>query len=407
MNKKLIPLLLDILHQDQNRLDITDLESLTSQEWTALIMLASRLRVRLLLYKNLKKRGFDKVIPEKEKQALKSFYTQNTIRNLRYSGELKSIVNACTEKKIPLIALKGIYLANTIYENIGLREMNDIDLLVPKKDLEETANIMLGLGYKTLEPFSLAWEPTFNHLPPFVKPGLAIEIHWSITTAELAPKFDIQDLWDYAKPVEIANTKLLSLSPNDILLYLCFHNAKHFFAFTLRPYCDIQTTILHFSSELDWEKILERAKKWGWERGVYLSLRLAKEFVGAEVPNHVLDALKPEGDVEEIYAMAKVQTFVNKRLSQGIFPNVANYTQLSVWKKIPFLMQRFFPSKLEMANKYQVAPNSPALFLKYPLRWRDLFLKHRGILADVQGGDEKLTELAEIKGSILRWLAES
>jgi len=45
-----------------------------------------------------------------------------------------------------------------------------------------------------------------------------------------------------------------------------------------------------------------------------------------------------------------------------------------------------------------------AIFLKYPLRWKDLFLKHSGILADIQDGDNDATELAKRKGEILYWL---
>ncbi len=407
MNQKLISLLLNSLHQDQNRLDIEKLKKLSAEEWDELLVLARELRVPALLYQNLKDRGLEEIIPEEKIAILKKFYTRNTIRNLRYMGELKKIVEACDEKEIPVLALKGIYLANTIYKNIGLREMNDIDLLVPKTDLAETADIMLTLGYKPETDFSLDWEYTFNHLPPFFKSGIKTEIHWSIATKELSPKFDIQDFWDQAVPVEIANTKLFSLPPDDILLYLCFHNAKHSFAFTLRPYVDILATIEHFSDELNWDNILKCAQKWGWARGVYLSLRMAKEFLGAEVPNRVLESLNPKEDTEKFYAIAKSQTFANKMLSQEINPNIANYTQLSLGKKAMFLLQRFFPSRIEMANKYHTDPDSLAIFLKYPLRWRDLFIKHSGILVDIQNEDNEVAELAKRKGEILDWLQKN
>ena len=59
---------------------------------------------------------------------------------------------------------------------------------------------------------------------------------------------------------------------------------------------------------------------------------------------------------------------------------------------------------------YWVAPDSLAILLKYPIRWKDLFVaRHWEMLADIQGRDEELTELAglaERKGKVLHWLSE-
>jgi hypothetical protein len=38
---------------------------------------------------------------------------------------------------IAVIALKGAFLAELVYENIGLRAIGDVDLLVKKEDLEK------------------------------------------------------------------------------------------------------------------------------------------------------------------------------------------------------------------------------------------------------------------------------
>jgi len=45
-------------------------------------------------------------------------------------GELGRLTEAMDREKIPLIALKGMALAETVYANTGLREMLDIDLLI-------------------------------------------------------------------------------------------------------------------------------------------------------------------------------------------------------------------------------------------------------------------------------------
>jgi hypothetical protein len=309
-----------------------------------------------------------------------------------------------------VIILKGAYLAAVVYQNIALRELIDIDLLVHKEDLAQAAEIIMEMGYQPLKPFSLNWELTDKELPRFMKAhATGIDLHWSITTPGKSPRFDILDFWDQVRPVEIAKTTLLSLSPVDVLLHLCFHNAYgHQFAFSLRPYCDIQAVIRHIEFDgLNWDIVIDRANRWGWGRGVYLSLRLAGEFVGAEIPEYVLDTLKPEKQVEEFYVIAKTQTLSNPALVGAIDPRIASYQQMPAWEKAGLLVRRFFPTKVEIANKYQISPDTPIIWLKYPVRWRDMFVNHWRDFRDVQGGDEELTVLAEKKGKIIQWLSAS
>jgi hypothetical protein len=61
----------------------------------------------------------------------------------------------------------------------------------------------------------------------------------------------------------------------------------------LRPFCDIAETIHHFGSEIDWATVIERAIARKWQRGVYLTLQLAKEMIEADVPAFVLENLRP------------------------------------------------------------------------------------------------------------------
>ena len=64
MKEKEIALLMNCLHQDQDRLEAAKLETLSIQEWENLIRLATNLRVRLILFRNLKNRGLENMIPE-------------------------------------------------------------------------------------------------------------------------------------------------------------------------------------------------------------------------------------------------------------------------------------------------------------------------------------------------------
>jgi len=52
------------------------------------------------------------------------------MRNKRILQELGEILALFQPHNIPVIVLKGACLAHTVYQNIGLRVMLDLDLLV-------------------------------------------------------------------------------------------------------------------------------------------------------------------------------------------------------------------------------------------------------------------------------------
>lgn len=402
---KLSSLLLDSLHQDRSRLDVSALAALTAQEWADLLVLAGRQRVAPLLYHNLKGRGLERSLPEEFLQALRDSHMRNTARNLRLAAESGRIAEALDAEGIPVIALKGIHLAQEVYESIGLREMNDIDLLVQKPDLARAAEIVMNMGFRPLKPFSLDWGLPQKDVPRMIASGTgAVELHWSVAPPGRSPMFDIREFWEQSRPTELAGTTMLGLSPEDMVLYLGFHNGLHGFDFGLRPYCDTQAVISRWSQVLDWDAIVERAKRWSWERDVYLSLRLARELVGAGCSDSVEHALKPDQDTERMHAMAQV--LAKTGMMHQLPAMMASYTQMTALGKAGFVARCLFPSRAELAFRYQTPPNSPAILLRYPNRWRDLVVRHWATLQAVRGRDKELSKLAERKGKLLRWLAD-
>ena len=51
------------------------------------------------------------------------------------------------EKNIPVVILKGILFAETIYENPYYKKMNDVDILIRREDLEKVYDVYEELDY--------------------------------------------------------------------------------------------------------------------------------------------------------------------------------------------------------------------------------------------------------------------
>jgi hypothetical protein len=359
-------LLIDCLKRDGSEFDAVRLSSLSPEGRQALLTLATTQRVRALLWHRLRQKGLDKTVPMAAAEALREASRRNTLHNLRYYGELRLLLSALKPEGIPLIVLKGIFLADAVYGNIGLREMNDIDVLARPADLARIADILTGMGYTPLQPICADITLNVNqHLPRMVKNGhAAFEIHWNLTPPGESYSIDPGGLWERAVPVQIAGCEALALAPEDLLLHICYHTSYHHqFAFGLRPSCDIAETINRFGYALDWQTIAELAVCQGWQRGVYLALRLARELAGADVPADILARLRPADMTEAVLETARAQVFTDKSLAISVpVPFAELLESRRFWDKIRIFRRRVFLPKAVIASIYSVPMDSVRIY---------------------------------------------
>ncbi|MEP7199133.1 MAG: nucleotidyltransferase family protein, partial [Chloroflexota bacterium] len=68
-------------------------------------------------------------------------------RQLAIESQLAEILAASARADVPLIILKGAYLAAHVYPDASLRPMNDIDVLLRPNDLPVIESLLTRLGY--------------------------------------------------------------------------------------------------------------------------------------------------------------------------------------------------------------------------------------------------------------------
>lgn len=131
------------------------------------------------LYHCLKPRNLDRLLPTDILETVRTGYFECAWRNNSLYSDLSKILKALHQENIPVILLKGAHLAQTVYSNIALRPMGDIDILVRKSDLLKTKKQLLGLGYRLLREVDIATAcANSQHLPPMVKQDSpSVELH--------------------------------------------------------------------------------------------------------------------------------------------------------------------------------------------------------------------------------------
>ena len=393
-------------------LEVERLAALTPTQWQELVMLAASQRVRPLLWHRLKQKEMTELLPADVVAWLRESFRQNSMRNMRYHQELRRLLSALQTEHINLILLKGIYLADAVYGNLGLREMNDIDLLARPADLARIADILAGMGYASPQPICPEITvKTSHHLPRMIKEGFAaFEIHWNLVSPEESCRIDPDELWERSVPTQKAGCPALALAPEDLLLHLCLHTSyQHQFAFGLRPFCDIAATIGHFGAALDWQAVLDQTCCREWQRGVYLALRLARDLVGAAVPDAVLARLMPSDLSPAVLDTVRAQIFCDKSVAASIPESFAALLESScLADKIRIFWQRVFLPRVMLAAIYSVPPESVKIYGCYPRRIFNLLCRYGPVLKKYQRNEDVcLRAIVARQNLIAAWLAGS
>jgi hypothetical protein len=218
--------------------------------------------------------------------------------NLVKFNELEKVLQLFKETGIPVIVLKGAALANTIYDSIGNRPMNDVDLLIHPQDRPRILLILENHGYqfkpwpqRKFHPYNISVTSEIDFIS---STGTVFDLHWDLISFEwvrLMTRLDMQELWQSARPLDINGLVVLQLSPCDSLIHICLHLMMQAYAHQI-AYKDI-VTLLNYYHHFPWENFLDQAIHSRTCTTCYFALDVAASVLGAAVPDYVLDRLKP------------------------------------------------------------------------------------------------------------------
>jgi hypothetical protein len=405
-------LLIRCLREEDAVAKIERLGTLTGPEWEAVYRVSLHFGLTPLLYSTLRSFRKDIRLPADIERRLREVYLNSTARNMRLYSELSKVLKILTDAGIPVIPLKGAYLAEVVYRDRALRPMNDIDLMVRQDDFRKTIELFTDKGYR-VEGKAVVPEDVFSvqqHYPPLTgKNGLSIEVHWTLTQPDLNDRIEIKSIWHRTRPCMVANVDVLVLSPEDLILHLCIHAALHHgLGGQLRSLFDISRTIRFYTDDINWRFLSDLARLWGAERSVYLVLALAGRYAGIPVPEDFMADIRPENSVSEIFEIA--ETFLFNRSPIAIPRRVARlWEEKDFLRKCRYLLSRFFLPRIEIAVHYGVPSDSIKVYLYYFVRWRDIFRRHLRNVVRALWGKEEMKENLEIsikQNVLLNWLRD-
>jgi hypothetical protein len=185
------------------------------------------------------------------------------VQSLLIKGQRLELDDLGRRVGTPVVYLKAAWADPVLYGGRGERSGSDIDILVAPARFEAYAEALIGCGFKRYEHGSPAYESYFGHkewafTPPQGQQGatFGVDLHRALTEPVW---FDLptDELIARAVSYDSVDGPILSLAPEDQILYGAAHYANHDYDLDSRHLIDCHRLVMGWP--LDWDVIWQRA----------------------------------------------------------------------------------------------------------------------------------------------------
>jgi len=324
-------------------------------DWPLFEMKARVHGVDTFIYYSLKNHNLSELIPPETYKRFQEHYYEIAYQNSVFLDEVDKLSAIINDK---IVLLKGMDLIQSLYPNIAIRSMSDIDILVDSEKDKEVWNKLKKNGFAEPDigvcksslhrrnPIQISSE-RFHNLPDLTNGKCHLEVHWNIFQS---PHFftETKMAWEKAIPIK-ADQKTYRLSNEFLLAHLCSHLYFHKHQYViLRMICDINELIIQQKDPINWNEIDEICNNTELKNIIITALTYPRVLLKTPVPANFIN----ENIVFE-------KTFNLDVLLKGQMQRSHTSYYLDVLKsisnpsdKIKYIYKTIIPSKEWMRENY-------------------------------------------------------
>jgi len=234
------------------------------------------------------------LLPEELMQRLENEYQTNLYDQLSNASEFIKVYNILKNSGIRIVPFKGFWLGYEMYENIADREASDVDVFVDFNDILRLREIMLKNGYvieEQMKHYSVddlirkSGEYNFDKIQSG-RSVFHIEFHWRISSPVYGLNINIKDLENNISTGKLDANEINVFDKTANLLLAILHHAGKDPLDSLKNELDI-ALIIKKDPNIDWDWLLSKAKKLKSENLVYISVKIASELTGIDIPGRI------------------------------------------------------------------------------------------------------------------------
>jgi hypothetical protein len=239
-----------------------------------------------LLYWTLSAVCPDEVPPHRLRR-LRERFEANAVSNLRLTSELLRLLSWLEGDGIVAIPFKGPALAATAYGTLALRAFSDLDVLIQTADVRSAQATLVTHGFTPRVALTGRRAALAQHLgreASFTRydGAVTVELHWDVAPWFFACPLDLTGVFARRESLSLGSRSVPSLAAEDLLLVLCIHASKHLWE-RLQWIEDV-AELIRVRPGLDWSRVRDDARQSGALRMLRLGLRLARDLLGARIP---------------------------------------------------------------------------------------------------------------------------
>jgi hypothetical protein len=384
----------------------TQMEALLhkTHNWQGVLNAAARHHVMPLLHQHVTTIA-DPFVPSDVREHLHLHYKSKAKRNLMLTRELLQLLALFEKHDIAAIPFKGPLLAISAYGDLALRTFSDLDILIHQRDCARARKLLLEQGYRE-SGYTPSGYGTFGRAveesPPsdamvFASPqnSFVLDLQWRIVSSRLSLPLDLSAMWERRCSVPLGGQEVETFAPEDMVLLLCIHGAKHLWC-RLEWSCCL-TRFINAHPQLDWGMLIENAGRLHVRRIILLGILLSAETGSPEdgdntvqirlgtLPTHLIEQARSDETVHRL--ATQVQQSIIASLCQ-----VASTPSMEQWRRLKFHWHMRDRRRDKLCYgiqcvKWLLTPNAADRFalplstslsgIYYLIRPFRLFVKHR------------------------------
>lgn len=216
-------------------------------------------------------------VADVELAAYRESLRMNWFRNRLMFREMERIIQLFHQNGVQTLILKGAALALTAYDHIGLRVMNDFDVLVPLASAQQAVDLVSS----DWTPLSYVPNPQtmrYKHSAGYTRRGPAksyqFDLHWHPIEENIDAGLDAV-FWQGAETIALsAAVSTQVLCPADQLLHICVHGLRSDQEIQRFRWVVDAAQILR-TGRVDWERLQEQTLR----RQVIMPMRVALRYL--------------------------------------------------------------------------------------------------------------------------------
>ena len=307
--------------------------------------------------------------PEEVRKVLEAIYFQVLVKNTQLVQAYEEISEMCNELGLSHIPLKGIHFLKQSFSNdIGIRQLSDIDILFHPEDAEKVHKCLKELGYRVYLTMPTRISKLLKNPTPYnySKDGVTIDVHYALNRLE---NFDISmsEVWTASTQNEFTFER--NLSSEDQLIHLCTHAFLHMKIFDLKQISFLDIVTLLSSEKMNWELLKMKMSPFNCEEEIASILFLTSQYFHSEIPLSIMGLLKEEQKeklTNQFLLLLRENKTELKATRYKMKDRYFQFFHLLSWKeRILFVAYYFFPDKPYLKQQYGSQSNRFFLWFKH------------------------------------------